>query len=126
MRSALATMVRGVAARCRSLAAAPGVVCSGVAGPPRLPTAAAGVTASVACYSSSAVRAAADAVAAGAGAAPAAKPFIVTEADMGDDDVGKRAVRRGWFVLRGIRGHTKKLSPLARQVRPCCCVCCVD
>lgn len=36
---------------------------------------------------------------------------------MGDDDAGKRAVRRGWYVLRGIRGHTKKLNPLARQVR---------
>ena len=26
------------------------------------------------------------------------------------------SIKRGWFVLRGIKGHTKKLSPLARQV----------
>lgn len=49
--------------------------------------------------------------------APAA-PYIVTEAEVPETEAEEsQKIRRGWFVMKGIRGHTKKLSPLARQVR---------
>jgi large subunit ribosomal protein L22 len=46
-----------------------------------------------------------------------AAPYIVTEAEVPEAEAEEsQKVRRGWFVMKGIRGHTKKLSPLARQV----------
>lgn len=42
--------------------------------------------------------------------------YTITEVEPESTDAGRAAVKRGWYVLKGIRGHTKKLNPIARQI----------
>ena len=55
-----------------------------------------------------------------ADAAPAAPAYTISELPASLASVGgagpSSSVRRGWFVLRNIHGHSKKLNPLARQI----------
>jgi len=44
------------------------------------------------------------------------KPYTIIEADM---EKAKDVKRFGRYVMKGIPGHTKKLNPIARQVRSC-------
>ncbi len=48
-------------------------------------------------------------------ATPSAAPYLITDAAPEPLAPGG-GVRRGWYVLRNIPGHTKKLNPVARQV----------
>jgi hypothetical protein len=40
--------------------------------------------------------------------------YTITEAPVASSTTP--TIRRGWFVYRNIKGHTKKLNPLARQI----------
>jgi hypothetical protein len=59
------------------------------------------------------------AAASGVGAAPAASPgYTITDAPGLAPESGAAAKAKwGRYVLKGIKGHTKKLNPIARQVR---------
>jgi hypothetical protein len=45
--------------------------------------------------------------------AAAAPSYTITDAPV---PRAATTIRRGYFVMRGIKGHTKKLNPLARQI----------